>query len=172
MILLFKWITYFHIWLTPSKLPHVKKKCYYNKGESFKLKSLRDALPKIWGNLVSFRKSGDVCSATRSCWATNSEITEGFLSSAPKTSKRTRRPRPKLKTTTTPEAPQTKPGNCGFLIKGLSLCSSGESGIDPAVRGVAHVSPMCVKARNGLLLLPPVELAEENVMRGWQGLVR
>ena len=63
----------------------------------------------------------------------NSEVTEGFLSSAPKTSKRTRRPRPKLKTTTTPEAPHTKPGKCGFLVKGLRPCSSGEPGVAPVV---------------------------------------
>lgn len=76
----------------------------------------------------------------------NSEVTEGFLSSAPKTSKRTRRPRPKLKTTTTPETPRTKLGKCGFLIKGLSPCGSGESGIDPAVGVVALVSPVRGKA--------------------------
>ena len=57
-------------------------------------------------------------------------VTKGFLSLAPKISKRTRRPRPKHKTTPTTEAPQTKPGNCGFLVKGVSLGSSWESGID------------------------------------------
>ncbi|KAK2495665.1 hypothetical protein MC885_012634 [Smutsia gigantea] len=50
---------------------------------------------------------------------------------APKTSKRTRRPRPKSKTTPTPEAPQTKSGKCGFLVKGMS---SLESGVDPSGR--------------------------------------
>jgi hypothetical protein len=63
-------------------------------------------------------------------WTTNLVITEGFLSSAPKTSKRTRRPRPKPKTTPTPEAPQTKLGKCGFLVKGVHPWSYWESMID------------------------------------------
>ena len=70
-----------------------------------------------------------MCHATHSFWTTDSIVIEGFLSSAPKTSKRTRRPRPKPKTTPTPEAPQTKPGKCGSLVKGLSPCNSWESGV-------------------------------------------
>lgn len=45
-------------------------------------------------------------------------IIKDFLSSAPKTSKRTRRPRPKAKTTTTAEAPLTKPGKLSFWSQG------------------------------------------------------
>lgn len=33
---------------------------------------------------------------------------------------------------------------------------------------VAHGSPVWVKARNDLSLLPAVEFAKENVMRGWR----
>lgn len=46
-------------------------------------------------------------------------LTEHFLSSVPKPTKQTRRPRPKPKTAPTPEAPQTKPGKCGFLVTGV-----------------------------------------------------
>lgn len=60
----------------------------------------------------------------------DSVVTEDFLPSAPKTSKRTRRPRPKHKTTPTSEVPQTKLGKCGFLVKGVNPSSSWKSGID------------------------------------------
>lgn len=71
----------------------------------------------------------------------NSVVTKGFLSSAPKTSKRTHRPHPKHKTTPTSEAPQTKLGNCGFLVKGVSLSSYWESGFDASGRGDSPCEP-------------------------------
>lgn len=71
----------------------------------------------------------------------NSVVTKGFLSSAPKTSKRTRRPRPKHKTTPTSEAPQTKLGNCGFLVKVVSLSSYWESGFDANGRSDSPCEP-------------------------------
>lgn len=67
-----------------------------------------------------------MCHAIQSFRTTDYIITEGFLSSAPKTSKRTRHPRPKSKTTPSTEAPQTKLGKCGFLVKGLRPSSVGE----------------------------------------------
>lgn len=81
----------------------------------------------MWGNLTSFRKSGAMDHALHSFWTADSVVTEGFLSSAPKPPKQTRRPRPKPKTTTTTEAPQTKLGKCG--LKGLSPSSFGDPGI-------------------------------------------
>lgn len=95
----------------------------------YKLKSWNDTFPKIKGNLVSFRKSRDTCHTIHSFWTTDYVVTEDFLSSAPKTSKRTRRPRPKPKTTPTTEAPQTKLGKCGFLVKTLSPGRFSDSGI-------------------------------------------
>lgn len=89
-------------------------------------------------------------------------ITEGFLSSAPKTSKRTRRPRPKPKTTPTTKAPQTRPGKCGFLVKRVSLSSSWESGSDADGRSDAHVADVCEGAKWSAAAAT-VELAREDV---------
>ncbi|XP_070224754.1 target of Nesh-SH3 isoform X27 [Bos mutus] len=52
---------------------------------------------------------------------------------APKTSKRTRRPRPKLKTTTTPEAPQTKPVPTTDLEPGTLRTEAPEIVVLPTV---------------------------------------
>lgn len=112
---------------------------------------------------ISFRKSRAVCHGTYSSWTTNSIVTESFLSPAPKTSKRTRRPCPKPKTTPTPEAPRFKPGKCGFSLKEWVLAALGSLGLMPVEAETAHVHSIWVKAQNDLLLLS-TELAEENMM--------
>lgn len=71
----------------------------------------------------------------------DSVVIEDLPSSAPKTSKRTRRPRPKHKTTPTTEVPQTKLGKCGFLVKGVSPSSFWESGIDASGRSDSPSEP-------------------------------
>lgn len=87
-----------------------------------------------------------MCHATFSFQTMDSVVTKGFLSSAPKTSKRTRRPRPKHKTTPTSEAPKKKLGNCGFLVKGVVLEALGSLGLMPEGEEIALVIPVLVKA--------------------------
>ena len=99
-----------------------------------------------------------------SFWTADSVVTEDFLSSAPKPSKRTRRPRLRSKPTTT-KAPQTKLGKCGFLGKGLSPSSFGESGMEVPGGSESAYEPSVDKGTTNAAA-PTVALAKEFMVGG------
>lgn len=98
----------------------------------------------------------------------DSLVTEGSLSSAPITSQRTRRPHPKPKTTTTTDTLQTKPGKCGFLLKGVGPGNSWESEIETDARSDKLCEPIWVKTQNdSLLQLLSVQRLEISIETGF-----
>lgn len=101
--------------------------------------------------------------AIHNFWTIDSTVTEGFFSSAPKPSKRTRRP--KQKTTPTTEAPQTKLGKCGFMVKGLGPNSFGEPQVDAHGGSESPCEPS-VGEGTRWSAAPTVELAKEIMVGG------